>query len=219
MDFASMKNPKVAIMSLMDAGGDAGQSTQADAPLSLMSMPAASAALVPSLMSLPGQMPLSLMTSGKVGIPGSAFVKSPSGSIDWGTIPANVEAESGGALKALPIRVQQGAYDQFGMAHVSADKLRRLQRLGFSGLDDYLDHVANNFNLAVQQPNGRIGLVVSPGRGMRSSNDPAHNFMAIELQDNGGHYGMTTIVPDAKSNYLTSGGKEQIWKQGAEPAD
>lgn len=155
----------------------------------------------------------SLMMSATTPKAPPVFVKSPNGTIDWGSIPEEVATATGGALKAAPIRIQQGDYDQFGMQHVSADKLRRLQRLGFDGLDDFLDHVTNNFNLALQQPNGRIGLVVSPGKGMRKANDPAHNYMAVELQDNGGHYGMTTIVPDAKSNYLSSGGKTEIWKK------
>lgn len=142
---------------------------------------------------------------------GPSFLKSPAGTVDWGNIAPDAVAASGGKLKDVPIRIMEGAED-FGYDHMQPERLRRIQRLGFSGPDDFVDYVAKNHNMVVEQDNGRIGLVVAPGRGLER-NRPANNYMAVELRPNGDHYGVTTVLPNAADSYLNSGGKTTIWQR------
>ncbi len=146
----------------------------------------------------------------------SDFLYSPNGTVDWGRInPGAVEA---GAAQDLPIRVMRGS-EKFGMEHiVTPERSQRINALGFSGPEDFLDYVAQNHNMILEQPGkDGIALVVSPGQGAKG-NKGVHNFMAVTLSRDGDHYGLTSVMPDALDAYLKSGGKNQLWRQGAIPA-
>lgn len=91
--------------------------------------------------------------------------------------------------------------------------------MGFGGVNDFLDYVAQKHNLILDQPGqDAIALVVAPGRGV-VRNKPANNLMAVTLQNDGDHYGLTSLMPNVANSYLKSEGKVALWRQGADPAE
>jgi hypothetical protein len=60
-------------------------------------------------------------------------------------------------------------------------------------------------------------LVVKPGQGITDRNRQANNAMVIELQKEGDHYEVVTLMPDASDTYLVSGGKTLLWRRSAVP--
>lgn len=145
------------------------------------------------------------------------FVYAPNGTVDWGRMKPQAVADTGGALQDLPFRVTRGK-DDYGVEHLADERHGRVQEMGFDDLRQYLDYVVQNHNVVLGQPGKEaISLVVSPGRGFER-NKPAHNFMAVTLQPKEGYYGLTSIFPNAAESYLKSGGKYEIWRQGAYPA-
>lgn len=144
------------------------------------------------------------------------FIYSPRGGVDWGRM--HPDAVSSGAVEDLPIRITRGK-DEYGVEHLADERHGRIQEMGFNGLPEYLDYVVNNHNLILAQPGKTaLSLVASPGRGFER-NKPAHNFMAVTLQPEESYYGLTSVFPNATESYLKSGGKYQLWRQGAYPAN
>jgi hypothetical protein len=139
------------------------------------------------------------------------FIISPRGGVDWASIGREIEDATKGAVKAGPIRVVRGTKD-YGYEHLTPERMKRMQALGFETPSAFFDHVASNYNLILGQPTGRPALVVSPGQGFKS-NRQVHNFMAVELEPFAGYYSPTTIVPDATEQYLRSGGKFELWRK------
>jgi hypothetical protein len=146
-----------------------------------------------------------------------AYRPAPSGGIDWGMMHPEAVKAAPDVLQNLPIRVAEG--DQtFGFKHAPEKRIKEIKDLGFDSQDDFIQYVARNHNMVVQQDNGRIGLIVTPGRGLTAKGKPPNHYMAVELRPEGDHYGLTTLMPQVEKRYLTSGEKKVLWRQGAYPA-
>lgn len=53
--------------------------------------------------------------------------------------------------------------DRYGAAHISPDKHKRAQSLGYSDGFDLIEDVAKNHDVVVEQINGRVMLVKRDG--------------------------------------------------------
>ncbi len=148
---------------------------------------------------------------------GDNFVRAPDGSMDFGAIPEEAEKETAGVLKAKPIRLQVGNEDGFGADHLKTERVSRIKAMGFSNVGDYVEYVAKNFNEVWLADGGRPLLAVSPGRGEKRGKS-IDNLMVVELRDEGGFYGVTTIIPDAGPIYKTNAERKLVWERNSTPA-
>ncbi len=153
------------------------------------------------------------------------FHAAPNGGADFAVIPEAVAVETGGALLALPVRLQEGTESGFGAGHAGAERTRRLQLLGFRDLADYVSFVATAFTEIWQARGGRPMLLVTPGWGKSRAGKPVDNVLVIELRSRSGDdaegpsfYGVTTVIPDAAPSYKANGGRTLIWRRSSAPA-
>ena len=120
------------------------------------------------------------------------------GSVDLGWITPPIEQASKGRFPQGPIRMQEGIPGPtgHGAAHISPDKHKRAQKLGYGDGFDLIEDVAKHHDVVVEQVNGRLMLVKTAGQ----------NRYAIAEYQNGGwrrligagdpYYGVTTGFPD-----------------------
>lgn len=89
--------------------------------------------------------------------------------------------------------------DGYGAAHISPDKHKRAQSLGYSDGFDLIEDVAKNHDVVVEQINGRLMLVKRDGQ---------NRYIIAEYQNGGWrqligkadpYYGVTTGFPDNSS--------------------
>ena len=150
------------------------------------------------------------------------FHAAPDGGVDFAVLPEAVAAQTGGALPALPIRLQEGTGSGFGAGHAGAERIRRLQLLGFRDLADYVSFVATSFGEIWQAKSGRPLLLVTPGRGKSKAGKPVDNVIVVELRsmdgETGAFYGVTTVIPDAVPSYKGNGGRTLVWRRSSAPA-
>ena len=152
----------------------------------------------------------------------AVFLAAPDGGTDFAVIPEMTAAESGGALLALPIRLQEGTESGFGAGHAGAERIRRLRLIGFRDLAAYVSFVATAFTEVWQAKGGRPMLLVTPGWGKSKAGKPVDNVVAVEFRSGSGEdpafYGVTTVIPDAAPSYKANGGRTLVWRRGSAPA-
>ncbi len=121
---------------------------------------------------------------------GRTFILSPEGSIDFGVVPDEIAEASNGRFPGAPIRLEEGAPDDFGRSHISKERIEEFKSLGYRDELDMLHDVAQHFTSIYEQPNGRLLLVKKNGK---------NKYAVVELQkkaDN--YYGATTWFVDMK---------------------
>ena len=131
------------------------------------------------------------------------FVKS-EGSFDLGIIGENIEKEIG--IPSAPIRMQIGNKD-FGAVHIASAKdgrrLSSFKEAGYSGVNDFVKDVVQNYKQIWQQPNGRLMLVKRNGKAKLS---------VVELSESADYYGVSTALI-ADNGYPARGGRKLLWER------
>ncbi|MGA9109023.1 MAG: hypothetical protein WB290_01905 [Smithella sp.] len=118
------------------------------------------------------------------------FVTSPDGKIDFGNIPAEIEEKSGGKYPEAPIRMEEGAKEDYGRSHIGEERIKEIKDAGYQDELDMLSDVAKNYTQIYEQPNGRLLLVKKNGKS---------KYAVVELQKNpDNYYGTTTMFFDEK---------------------
>ena len=118
------------------------------------------------------------------------FVTSPDGKIDFGNIPAEIEEKSGGKYPEAPIRMEEGAKEDYGRSHIGEERIKEIKDAGYKDELDMLSDVAKNYTQIYEQPNGRLLLVKKNGKS---------KYAVVELQKNpDNYYGTTTMFFDEK---------------------
>jgi len=141
------------------------------------------------------------------------FVLSPAGELDYGEITLHM----GRAMRrqAGKIRLQQGVQNAdgkgWGLAHIEARHGREISKAGFSTAQEFVAHIASNFQQVWQIPGSRQLLV--------ATNDTHHSIMFVQLvpaafED---FYRVNTAFPVKRGNYEIKQGMQKIW-DGSDPA-
>jgi hypothetical protein len=140
----------------------------------------------------------------KVETPGSLFIPAPDGTSDFGIIGPDIETASEGRFPSAPIRLEEGG--AYGKSHIAEDRIKEFKANGYNDEIDALSDITRHYTEIYEQPNGRLLLVKRNGRG---------KFAAVELQNNGGYYGVTTwfledAKPKGKTPYEQRGGRKLL---------
>jgi hypothetical protein len=140
----------------------------------------------------------------KIEIPDNLFIPAPDGAIDFGSIGPDIETASKGRFPSASIRLEEGG--AYGKSHIAKDRIKEFKANGYNDEIDALSDITQHYTEIYEQPNGRLLLVKRNGRG---------KFAAVELQNNGGYYGVTTwfledAKPKGKTPYEQRGGRKLL---------
>ncbi len=132
------------------------------------------------------------------------FIPVPDGAIDFGSIGPDIETASRGRFPSASIRLEEGG--AYGKSHIAEDRIKEFKANGYNNEIDALSDITRHYTEIYEQPNGRLLLVKRNGRG---------KFAAVELQNNGGYYGVTTwfledAKPKSKTPYEQRGGRKLL---------
>lgn len=132
------------------------------------------------------------------------FIPAPDGAIDFGSIGPDIETASKGRFPSASIRLEEGG--AYGKSHIAEDRIKEFKANGYIDEIDALSDITRHYTEIYEQPNGRLLLVKRNGRG---------KFAAVELQNNGGYYGVTTwfledAKPRGKTPYEQRGGRKLL---------
>lgn len=120
------------------------------------------------------------------------FLTSSDGTIDFGRIRKEVSEASGGRFPEKPIRLQTGE-SAFGADHFSGTRRKPAQDLGYHDEIEMVEDISRNYDLVVEQANGRLMLVKKNG---------TNRYSIIELiEGEDAFYGTTTIFPESSGNF------------------
>lgn len=143
------------------------------------------------------------------------FVQSPSGGIDFGAITSKQAAAM--RRQAGKIRLTQGVQNAdgtgHGLAHIEANHGKQIRGAGFASAQEFVLHVAQNFNQIRAGNAGQLLVAVKDNR---------EDIMFLQLQpaqdETGDYYRVNTAYPSRPGSLEKKGekGHELLW-DGSEP--